>query len=401
MSAVEYRDDELWCEGVPLSSVAREVETPCFVYSRGAMVERIQGFADAWPGPTPPTPAYSVRVNPARAILSLLESAGAWISLTTGMEMMQAFRSGFSPGRMLLSGLGKTEDEIRLALHKDLFLVVADSRSELDRLARVAAQISVRARTAIRVHPAGDHPSKVGIPLPLAEEVFRHASDTEGLEVIGLHLFFGRHLPSREAYLEVLDQVLSLTDRLSAAGVVLTCLDMGSAVAPLMLDRRFCETVVEHIGGRPLKILFEPGRTLVSQAGVLLTTVDTIKESAGTRYLVVDASMADLPSPALFGSEHPIVPVRHFEPPDAPLFDVVGTLYESGDVLGRGRALAGVVPGDLLCVQDTGAFGRTLSSNMTMKPRPPEILVDGDKFHVIRRRETFQDMVRTETDALG
>jgi diaminopimelate decarboxylase len=401
MIGVEYREGELFCEGVRLSAIAEEVETPCYVYSRAAIVDRYRRLVSAWPPERRPAIAYAMRVNPSRAILSVLDASEAWVSLTSGMEMMQAFRARFSPGRMIFSGLARSEDEIRMALAKELYLIVADSRSDLDRLSRLAVDARTRARTAIRVHLPGGPPSKVGIPIGQAEEVCRHAADTDGLEVVGLHLYMGHHLSGPEEFTDALTPVLDLVDRLGAAGVMMTVLDLGSAVGALLEDPSFCSSVAAQVGSRPLRLVVEPGRTLVGHAGVLVTRVDNLKESREKRYLVTDASMTDLLTPALFGTEHDIVPVREFEPPDAPLFDVVGPHYETADVLGTGRALAGVVPGDLLCVRDAGAFGRAMSMNLGMRPRPAEVLVDEVRFHVIKRRETFQDIVRTETDVLA
>ncbi len=400
MIAFEYIDGELCCEGVKLSVIASDVGTPCYVYSREAIIGRVRTLVGAWPASRTPTLAYGMRVNPSRAILSLLAATEAWVSVTSGAEMMQAMRAGFSPGRMIFSGTERTEEELGLALNKGVHLIVADSRSELDRMARKAMDLGTRARTAIRVHPSAEGPSKVGIPMNLAEKVFRQAADTEGLEVVGLDLFLGRHINDPSRMLEPLAEVVTLMDSLGAAGVMLTMLDIGSSAGQLFDDPGFCTAVAQVVGARPLRIVIEPGRSIVGQAGVLMTRVTNLKESADKHYLLVDGSISDLVAPVLFGSRHPVRPVRQFEPPDAPLFDVVGPQYETSDLLAADLPLAGVVPGDLLSHENAGAFGRILSNNLGMRPRPPEVLVEGDSFRLIRRRETFQDMIRTETDVL-
>jgi diaminopimelate decarboxylase len=391
----------LTCEGVSLASIAEQVGTPCYVYSRAALIKRYRTLVGSWPQARQPTLAYSMRVNPSRALLSILSSQDAWVCLTSKEELMQAFRAGFSPGRMIFSGMSKSEEELTLALNKEICLVVTDSRSELDRLARMASRTGNRARTAIRVHPLEDGTDgKVGIPMNLAEEVFRHAADTEGLEVVGLHLYMGRQMADSGKFIAALGDCLALIDRLSAAGVVLTLLDIGSSAGAMLDDPAFCELVAVTVGPRMLRIIIEPGHSLVGRTGVLLTTVDHLKETSDNRFLLADASLNDLLSPSLFSTRHEILPVRQFESPDAPLFDVVGPMYEVNDTIGRDRCLAGTVPGDLLCVMDTGAFGYAMASNFGMRPRPPEVLVEDESFRIIRRRETFQDMVRAESDVM-
>lgn len=399
MHPFEYRDEEMWCEDVPLQKIAEEVSTPVYVYSRAGLVDRYRELMSAWPAGRKPTIAYAMRANPGRALLKVLNGEEMWVSIQSGGELMQAFKSGFSPGRIIFSGMARTEQEIRLALTKELHLVVADSRSELDRLARLAGEAGSPARTAIRVHPlAGKEPGKIGISLAQAEEVFRHAADTEGLEVIGIHHYIGRYFPEEEAFMEALKATLDLVDRLAAAGVMLTILDIGGTAGTLYVRKEFCSEVAEVIGDRVMRVVLEPGRSLVAGCGVMVTRVQLLKETTDKRFIVTDAAMNDMMQPALFQWYHDILPVRHFEPPDAPLYDVVGSLFEAIDHLGRNRPLAGIVPGDLLAVMDAGAYGSSMASNYAMRPRPAEVLVEGEKFRVVKRRENFQDMVRTEMD---
>lgn len=399
MRSFEYRDEEMWCEQVSLSAIAEEVGTPLYVYSKAALVGRYRRLKAAWPEGRKPTIAYSMRANPNRALLGVLNAEEAWISILTGGEMMQAFKAGFSPGRIIFSGMGKSDDEVRLALAKELHLIVADSRSELDQLARLAVEAKTSARTAIRVHPiAGKEPGKIGIPLAQAEEVFRHAADTDGLEVIGIHHYIGRYFPEMDPFMEALEETLKLVERLAAAGVMLTVLDIGGTAGRLYDSAELCAAVARAVGPRPMQIVLEPGRSLMAEAGVLLTRVQGLKETTEKRFIVVDAAMNDFAPPALLQWYHDIRPVRRFEPPDAPLYDVVGPLFDAIDHLGRSRPLAGVVPGDLLAVMDAGAYGSALACNYAMRTRPAEVLVDGDVYKVIRRREAFQDLVRTEMD---
>jgi diaminopimelate decarboxylase len=399
MRPFDYIDQEMFCEDVSLTKIAEKVGTPVYVYSKSALAARFHKLMNAWPEGRRPTIAYAMRANPTRALLGVLNSAESWVSIQSGGELMQAFRAGFSPGRIVFSGMGRSDDEVRLALAKEIYLVVADSRSELDRLSRLAGESGNLTRTAIRIHPlAGREPGKIGIPLAQAEEVIRHAADTDGLEVVGIHHYIGRYFPEPEPFLEALQSTLELVDRLAAAGVMLTVLDIGGTAGKLFLDSEFCARVASSVGTRPMRIVLEPGRSLAGPAGVLLTRVQDLKETADKRYVVADAAMNDMMSPALFQWYHDIRPVRNFDPPDAPLYDVVGPLFDAVDHLGRGRALAGVVPGDLLAVMDAGAYGSALSCNYAMRPRPAEVMVDGESFAVVRRRETFQDLVRTETD---
>jgi diaminopimelate decarboxylase len=399
MEPFGYRNEEMWCEQVPLSALATEYGTPLYVYSKAALTGRYRRLLSAWPDRRRPTIAFSMRANPVRGLLRILNAEEAWVSIMSGGEMMQAFRAGFSPGRIVLSGMGKSEEEIRLALTKEIYLMVADSRAELDRIARLAQEAGTLARTSIRVHPlSGKEPGKIGIPLPQAEEVFRHAADSDGLEVIGIHHHIGRYFPESDSFLEALRETLDLVDRLAAAGVMLTILDFGGSAGVLYDQRDFCTAVAGMVGERPLKIVLEPGRSLVAGSGMLLTRVVQLKETADRRFIVTDAAMSDLMTPALFHWHHEIRPVRAFDPPDAPLYDVVGPLFEPEDHLGRKRPLAGVVPGDLLAVMDVGAYGGSLSTNYCMRPRPAAVLVENEGHRLVRRREVFQDIVRAEMD---
>ncbi len=397
MPSFEHRGEEMWCEGVPLTRIAQETGTPCYVYSRAALLARWRRLVEAWPRDRQATIAYAARANPGRSVLGLLCAQEALVSVVSAGEMLQALRCGFSPGRMIWSGMGKSDDDLRLAMVKGIYLTVADSRSELDRMARLAVEAGTRARVSIRIGAGPSH-GKVGIPIHQSEDVFRHAADIEGLEVVGVNLYLGTHPADAAAVLEPLGRTMEIMDRLSAAGVVLTILDLGGSLGGLVDSPEICAAVAQAVGRRLVRIVIEPGRALVGEAGAMLTRVLQLKETSDRRCLVVDAAMTDLPGPALFGSELPIVPVRHFEPPEAPLFDVAGPLFESNDVLGTGRPLAGVVPGDLLAILNTGAFGWSMSSSYCFRPRPPEVLVDGDTVRLVRRREQFQDMVRTETD---
>ncbi|MBW2261526.1 MAG: diaminopimelate decarboxylase [Deltaproteobacteria bacterium] len=399
MRSFEYIDEEMFCEDVSLTKIAEEIGTPVYVYSKSALAGRFRRIMGAWPEGRRPTIAYAMRANFGKALLGVLNAEDAWVSIQSGGELMQAFKAGFSPGRIIFSGMGRSDDEVRLALTKEIYLVVADSRSELDRISRLATEAGTPTRTAIRVHPlAGREPGKIGIPLIQAEEVIRHAADTDGLEVVGIHHYIGRYFPEEEPFLEALRSTLELVDRLAAAGVMLTVLDIGGTAGELFLNRAFCLQVAEAVGTRPMRIVLEPGRSLVATAGVLLTRVQGLKETADKRYIVADAAMNDMMTPALFQWYHDIRPVRNFEPPDAPLYDVVGPMFEAVDHLGRNRPLAGVVPGDLLAVMDAGAYGSAMACNYAMRPRPAEVMVDGESFRLVRRRETFQDIVRTEMD---
>ena len=412
MNPYEYRGNDLWVEETALGDIARREGTPCFVYSSRAIVERYRAYEEAF-GATPHRLFYAVKANGNLAVLRLLAEAGAGFDIVSGGELYRALRAGGDPAKVVFSGVGKTKEEVEYALSQRIHSFNCESEAELGMIASLAARLGVKARVAVRVNPdvdAATHPyittglpeNKFGIDIGEVEGVYRRAHAMPSLMVEGVSCHIGSQLLNDRPLLEALDRLLELVDRLRAQGLPIRHLDLGGGLgvaykpgeeAPVI--QQYVAAVCERMAGRDLEIMMEPGRSITGGAGVLLTRVLYRKSSPQKEFIVVDASMTELIRPSLYGAHHEIVPLRRnaFGTVKA---DVVGPVCETGDFLARDREMANVLPGDYLAVCTAGAYGFVLASNYNARPRPPEILVEGRTWRVIRARETMEDLVRGE-----
>ncbi len=410
MTPFPSRDGELFAEDVPLAAIAAAHGTPCYVYSRAAITAAWRAFDDAL-GTRPHLVCYAMKANSSLAVLDLLARLGSGFDIVSGGELARVIAAGGDPGKVVFSGVGKTEAEMRMALEHDIRCFNVESVPELRRLSAVATAIGREARVSLRVNPdvdAGTHPyistglkeNKFGVAFEDAPDAYAEAASLPGLRVTGVDCHIGSQITEVAPFVDALDKVLDLVDRLAARGIVIEHLDVGGGLGIRYDDEvppsagDYIGALLACLGDRPLEILMEPGRALVGNAGVLLTRVEYLKPGAAKSFAIVDAAMNDLMRPALYEAYHGIVPVR----PRAGAgvrYDVVGPVCESGDFLGHDRELR-VEPGDLLAVMSAGAYGMSMASNYNTRPRAAEVMVDGDRVHVIRERESVADLFALE-----
>ena len=410
MNPFAYRDGTLCAEDVPLPQIAAAYGTPCYVYSRAALQSRFEEFRQALAGRNAMV-CYAVKANSNLAILNLFARAGAGFDIVSGGELARVVAAGGDPARVVFSGFGKTVDEIRMALDKGIFCFNVESAAELERLSEIAGRAGKRAPIALRVNPDVDpktHPyistglrhNKFGVAYTEALELYRRARRLPHLEIAGIACHIGSQLLDPAPAAEAAGKILVLADRLAAEGIVLRHLDLGGGIGIRYRDEtppsvaEYLAPILAQLTGRREKVLFEPGRALVGNAGLLLARVEHLKHGEERNFAVIDAAMNDLMRPALYDAWHDILPVRQGSGETAE-YEVVGPVCESGDFLGHGRSLA-VAAGDLLAIMSAGAYGMAMSSNYNSRPRAAEIMVDGDRLHLVRERERIEQLFAGE-----
>lgn len=410
----EFREvgRELYCEQVPLRRIAAAVGTPCYIYSAGTLLRHYQAFAAAFAA-VPHLIAFALKANANVAILRLFAREGGGADIVSGGELHRALQVGVPPRRIVFAGVGKTAVEIRAALRAGILMFNVESVQELRVINAVAGRLRRRARVALRVNPeteAGTHPyiatghkqHKFGIALGEALATYRLASRLPAIEIAGIHTHIGSQLTEVRPFVESLTKVVALIERLRAHSIPLTHLDVGGGLG-ITYDREeppspaeLAAAIVPLIKGTGCTVILEPGRSLVGNAGILVTRVLYTKEGDGRHFVIVDAGMNDLIRPSLYQAYHEIRPVARHAGRRRLTVDVVGPVCESGDFLGKDRMLEASRPGDLLAVMSAGAYGSSMSSNYNCRPRPAEVLVRGRTFTVIRDRETYRDLSRGE-----
>ncbi|MCD9114167.1 diaminopimelate decarboxylase [Pseudomonas bijieensis] len=411
MDAFNYRGGELFAEGVALSAIAERFGTPTYVYSRAHIEAQYRTFADALDG-MPHLVCFAVKANSNLGVLNVLARLGAGFDIVSGGELERVLAAGGSADKIVFSGVGKTREDMRRALEVGVHCFNIESTDELERLQIVAAELGVRAPVSLRVNPdvdAGTHPyistglkeNKFGIAIADAEDVYVRAAQLPNLEVLGVDCHIGSQLTTLEPFIDALDRLLALVDRLGDCGIYLRHIDLGGGVGvryrdeepPLVAD--YIKAVRERLEGRDLALMFEPGRYIVANAGVLLTQVEYLKHTEHKDFAIVDAAMNDLIRPALYQAWMDVTAVR---PRDTAIrsYDIVGPICETGDFLAKGRELA-LEEGDLLAVHSAGAYGFVMSSNYNTRGRCAEVLVDGDQAFEVRRRETVAELFAGES----
>jgi diaminopimelate decarboxylase len=401
-----YREGVLHAEEVPLDDIARRFGTPCYVYSRAAIESAYGEFARALRG-RESLICYSVKANSNLAVLALLARLGAGFDIVSGGELARVIAAGGDPGKTLFSGVGKSEAEIELALEKGVRCINVESEAELARVDRIARALGRRAPIALRVNPDIDpktHPyistglreSKFGVAHGEAERLYQRAAGLQGIEVVGIGCHIGSLLTEAGPFVAVAERLAVLVERLEKLGIQLKHIDVGGGIGIRYRDETpdpigtFVVGALNALGQRPQTVVFDPGRSIVGNAGVLLTRVEYVKPG----FLVVDAAMNDLIRPALYGAWHDVQPVRESAPGET-VYDIVGPVCESADFLAKGRRLA-AVEGDLLAVHSAGAYGMSMSSNYNSRPRAAEVLVDRSTAHLVRRRESVDELIAHE-----
>jgi diaminopimelate decarboxylase len=408
-----YRGGVLCAEDVALDDLARRFGTPCYVYSRAAIEAAYREYADALRG-RDALICYSVKANSNLALLALLARLGAGFDIVSGGELARVLAAGGDPRKTVFSGVGKSAQEIELALSHDILCLNLESEAELARVADAARKLGKRAPVAFRVNPDVDaktHPyistglreNKFGVAHADAERLYAAAAAMSVVEVIGIGCHIGSQLTRAAPFVDAAGRIVALADRLLRDGIALKHIDIGGGIGIRYQDERpesirgFFDGALGVLAGRRETLIVDPGRSVVGNAGVLLTRVEYVKPGAGRNFLVVDAAMNDLLRPSLYGAWHDVRPVRAESGAAAAVYDIVGPVCESADFLAKERKLA-ASEGDFLAVMSAGAYGMSMSSNYNTRPRAAEVLVEADRARLVRRRESVEELFALERD---
>ena len=412
MHHFHYHQGELYCEDVSLRDLVLQVGTPCYVYSHATLRHHFEVFDEAFKG-VPHLTCFSVKANSNMAILRLFGSLGGGVDIVSGGELFRAREAGIPPERIVYSGVAKTPDEIRYALRENILMFNIESPQELEAIDRYAAEIGCKARIALRVNPDVDaktHPyittgmkkNKFGVHMEGAVEAYQHARNLSHIEIIGIDCHIGSQLTEVAPFVDALKRLRILIDRLSGLGISIRYLDLGGGLG-ITYDQEtpphpheYAQAILREFQGLPCTLIFEPGRVIVGNAGILLTQALYTKTTPSKNFVIVDAGMNDLIRPSLYGAYHHIQPLKQ-DHRENQVVDVVGPICETGDFLARDRELPVVLPGEYLAVMSAGAYGFTMASTYNSRPHPPEILVKGDQYYVVRKRESREDLVRGES----
>ena len=425
MDFFNYRNGQLYCEGVPAERIAAEVGTPAYVYSKATLLHHYHQVAGAF-APIKATVCFSIKSCGNINICRLLADAGCGFDVTSGGELFRALQAGGDPRKIIYAGVGKTDVEVADGIRAGIAAFNLESEAEIENIDRVAGSIGMKAVGAIRVNPdvdpkthvkttTGKKETKFGVDIDRAERVFEQYRNLKHLRIAGVHMHIGSPVYEIQPYVDAITKVTALIDRLTERGHTIEWLDAGGGFAVNYERPGQAFPVTEHaraliplLKDKPYRVALEPGRYIAGNAGILLTRVLYRKTGGEKKFVIVDAGMNDLIRPTLYESYHHIWPVspdaanvpaernRATEPVNGETVDVVGPICESGDYLAKGRPLPTTQRGDLLAVFTAGAYGFAMSSNYNNRPRAPEVLVDGDSYKVIRRRETLEDLVALE-----
>lgn len=412
MNEFAYQDGSLRCEQVSLDDIAREYGTPTYVYSAGSIEDRYRTLDQAY-APVPHQIHYALKANDNLAIAGLLANLGAGADVVSGGELFKALRAGFPANRIIFAGVGKTADEIALALDEEIMLFNVESPAELAAIGEMAAAKGKVARVSVRVNPDVDpqtHPyistglrkNKFGVPADQVLNVYRQARDHRALEPVGIQMHIGSQLVHVGPIVDAVERLAGLVESLRDEGIALRYFDVGGGLGIRYRDEEpegpatLAERVLPTIRELGVTLLCEPGRFLVGNAGVLLTRVVYRKQNGPKSFLIVDAAMNDLLRPSLYEAYHEIRPVRAAEGAAEETVDVVGPVCESGDFFAHDRSMAPTRAGDLLAIMSAGAYGFAMASNYNARPRAAEVLVSGRNARLVRRRETYEDLIHSE-----
>jgi diaminopimelate decarboxylase len=412
MHHFHYRDDQLMCEEVSIDRIAEEVGTPFYLYSHATLTHHFQVFDQAFAG-IPHLVCFAMKANSNLAALKLFADLGGGADVVSGGELYRALKAGIPSRRIVFAGVGKTREEMDYALKSDILMFNVESPQELRVLNDVAGSMGVTARVALRINPDVDpktHPyistglkkSKFGIDISVAMEEYRVARELRHIQVVGVHQHIGSQITEVTPFVDGLVKVVELIGKLRDQGFTIDYLDVGGGLGITYKDedppvpRVFAEALIAVVKDVGCTIVLEPGRVIAGNAGVLVTRVLYTKQTPAKHFIIVDAGMNDLIRPSLYGSFHSILPARRKDGKETVLADVVGPVCESGDFLAKDRSMPLAEPGELLAVMSAGAYGYTMASNYNSRPRPPEILVKGDRYFTVRERESYEDLIRGE-----
>jgi len=414
MHHFEYKSGELRCEETSLNRIAAEVGTPCYVYSRATFERHFAHLDDALSG-MPHVICFAVKANSNMSVLRLLAGLGAGADIASGGELYRALEAGIPAEKIVFAGNGKTESELRQAVERGIMMINVESEGELRLLDGVAAEMGAVAEVALRVNPDIDpktHPyiatglkkHKFGIAIDHAVEYYHRAASSDHIKIVGIHTHIGSQITELGPFVESVEKLADLAVGLRGNDIDLQYIDLGGGIGITYHNEdppsyeSYAAAIAPHVGRSGCTLVVEPGRSIAGNAGILLTRVLYVKRAETKTFVVVDAAMNDLMRPMLYGSYHEIVPVVPRNGSDRFTVDVVGGICETGDFLARDRDLPRVVEGDLLAVMSAGAYGSSMSSTYNSRPLVAEVLVDGAQARIVRRRQTFEELIALETD---
>lgn len=411
MNLFKYRANELYAEDVPVKKLAEKYGTPLYVYSYNTLLRHFKAYDDAFNG-YPHIICFAVKSNPNTSVISLFAKQGGGADIVSGGELYVALKAGISPKKIVYAGVGKTANEIRFALKSKILMFNVESENELKEIDRIAGMMKTKAAIALRINPdidPGTHPyittgmkkHKFGIPIEAALEYYRFASKLKNINVVGVHKHIGSQITKIAPFVDALKRILILIDKLNEQGTEIKYLDVGGGLGISYKDEEppvpkdLANKLIPLLEGRKLTLIMEPGRSIAGNAGILVTKTLYLKEGEDKEFVIVDAGMNDLIRPSLYDAYHRIEPVVKNKR-ETVLSDVVGPICESGDFLARGRELNRVKQGEYLAAMSAGAYGFSMSSNYNSRPRAAEVMVKGKEHFLIRKRETYEDLVRNE-----
>ena len=412
MDFFNHNQNSLYAEQCSVSDLAKEYGTPLYVYSK-ATIERHWHAFDQAAGDRPHLVCYAVKANSNIAVLNVMARLGSGFDIVSKGELMRVLEAGGDPKKVVFSGVGKTSEEIAFALNLDIYCFNVESPAELDRIQQVAKELGKVAPISLRVNPdvdAGTHPyistglkdNKFGVCIEQAPALYAYAATLSNINIQGVDCHIGSQLTEVLPFLDALDRVLNLVDELARQDIVISHIDVGGGLGVCYKDEQpphpneYAKAMAEKLNGRELSLIYEPGRAVMANAGILVTEVEFIKNSEEKNFAIVDAAMNDLIRPSLYQAWQAIIPVEQRDDVASAEYDVVGPICETGDFLGKNRELA-IEAGDLLAIRSAGAYGFTMSSNYNSRPRAAEVMVDGNRSYLIRQRETLSQLWQGES----
>jgi diaminopimelate decarboxylase len=412
-----YKDNELYCEAVAVADIAEAVGTPFYLYSSATLTHHFNTFDKSF-GELPHMTCFAVKACSNLAVLRLFSNLGGGADIVSGGELYRALKAGIDPRRIIYSGVGKSEEELRYGLVSNILMFIVESEQELEKLQQIAEEQDLVAPVSFRINPdvdpkthayisTGLAKNKFGIPVEQAEKVYLQAKEMDRIRIMGVSCHIGSQLTELSPFTEALRKVKQFVERLATHGIGIEYLDLGGGLGVRYLDEKpphpqeYARALREEMAGLECTLILEPGRVIVSSAGVLISRVLYTKETGVKNFIIADAAMNDLARPSLYDAHHDILPVvRHGGKGGGETLqaaDVVGPICETGDFLARDRELDVYSPGDLMAVMNSGAYGFSMSSNYNSRPRVAEVLVKEDRFYVIRERETYETLIRDES----
>ncbi len=412
MNYFQYKNNELYAEDVPVSRLVAEFGTPLYIYSYNTLLRHFRAYEDAFNG-YPHIVCFALKANSNSAILKLFAKSGSGADVVSGGELFRALKAGIPAKKIVYAGVGKTEEEIKYALKSKILMFNVESGDELREIDRIAGEMKLKAPVALRINPdidAKTHPyittgmkkHKFGIQIEDALEYYKLANTLKNISVVGIHKHIGSQLTEISPFVDALKRLLVLIDELNAQGIKIDNLDIGGGLGITYRNEtppnpsQLARNILPLLKGRQMNVILEPGRSIVGNAGMLVTKTLYIKEGVEKKFVIVDAGMNDLVRPSLYDAYHHIQPLKKNRR-DKILADIVGPICESGDFIAKNREIAAVKKGEYLAVMSAGAYGFSMSSNYNSRPRVAEVMVKGKKYALVRKRETFNDLIRGES----